>query len=506
MNNEQKYFLYARKSTDEADRQILSIEAQLSELREMARRENLNIVSEFVESKTAKQPGRPIFNEMLKAIDAGKANGIIAWHPDRLARNSVDGGRIIYLVDTGEILELKFPTFRFEPTAHGKFMLSIAFSQSKYYVDNLSENIKRGIRQKLRNGIWPSWAPIGYLNDKVNRCIVVDEVKAPLVRKAFQLYATGDYALAEIRDRINPLGLIGKKNKPLSISNYHIILQNPVYYGMIRFNGEIYEGKHDPIVSKRIFDAVQAVMQQKSKPKTPQLKSYRYRGLFRCGNCGCFITTETQKGHNYLRCTKRKGPCTQRYAREDLISEQIIEEIAKVSISPDWIDNMLVALSSEQTDTINAAAATTEKLKSALSDCDAKLDALLDMILDKTISQAEYQSKKETLLNQKADIREKLVALDDQRAGRFEPVVEFLKEAKQAVFLTEQKNPDACRDFLKKNGSNLFLTDQRIRVEFKNPWNIIANFNSSRDPRVAISQPELYFAKRFEVLWPNGLR
>ena len=118
----------------------------------------MNVVREFVESKTAKEPGREIFNEMVASIEKNEAEGILAWHPDRLARNSIDGGRIIYLVDTGKITTLKFPTFWFDPTPQGKFMLSIAFGQSKYYVDNLSENIKRGIRQKLRNGIWPAWA------------------------------------------------------------------------------------------------------------------------------------------------------------------------------------------------------------------------------------------------------------------------------------------------------------------------------------------------------------
>jgi DNA invertase Pin-like site-specific DNA recombinase len=160
-----KYFLYARKSTDEPDRQILSIEAQITELKEFAERENLNIVKEFVELQTAKIPGRPIFNEMIKRIESGEANGILAWHPDRLARNSIDGGKIIYLIDTGKIISLKFPTFWFDPTPQGKFMLSIAFGQSKYYIDNLSENVKRGLRQKVRRGEQSGVAPTGYLNE-----------------------------------------------------------------------------------------------------------------------------------------------------------------------------------------------------------------------------------------------------------------------------------------------------------------------------------------------------
>ena len=133
-----KYFIYARKSTDDKDHQIRSLPDQLAELRELARKEQIDVVDVFIEKQTAKIPGRPIFTNMLDRVEAGEASGILAWHPDRLARNSVDGGRVIYLVDTGKITDLKFPTFWFDATPQGKFMLSISFGQSKYYVDNLS--------------------------------------------------------------------------------------------------------------------------------------------------------------------------------------------------------------------------------------------------------------------------------------------------------------------------------------------------------------------------------
>src|ERR1700733_5030027 len=179
------YFLYARKSTDVEDKQALSIDAQLSELREFAVRENLPIVAELIEKQSAKSPGRPIFNDMISRIEAGEATGILAWHPDRLARNSIDGGRIIYLLDTDTILSLKFPTFRFEPDPQGKFMLSIMFGQSKYYVDSLSENTKRGLREKIRRGEFPGLAPFGYLNDYRTKRIMLDRERAPLVKQAF---------------------------------------------------------------------------------------------------------------------------------------------------------------------------------------------------------------------------------------------------------------------------------------------------------------------------------
>ncbi|KKP71164.1 MAG: Recombinase [Candidatus Roizmanbacteria bacterium GW2011_GWA2_35_19] len=140
LGNASKYFLYARKSTDDQVHQLLSIPAQIDELREFAVKEGLVIVDVFIESKTAKVPGRDIFNQMLDRVEKGEAQGILAWHPDRLARNAVDAGRIIYLLDRNILTDLKFPTFWFQNTPQGLFMLSIAFGQSKYYVDSLSEN------------------------------------------------------------------------------------------------------------------------------------------------------------------------------------------------------------------------------------------------------------------------------------------------------------------------------------------------------------------------------
>src|SRR3989344_3285164 len=193
-----KYIAYCRKSRDEADKQILSIEAQIAELKEFAKREHLEIVEFVEEAKTAKIPGREQFAKVLKKIEQGHANGIVAWHPDRLARNSMDGGKVIYLLDTGKLLDLKFPTSWFENTPQGKFMLSIAFGQSKYYVDNLSENVKRGLRQKLRNGVWPAKAPFGYVNNPKTRGIDIDPATSTIVQEMFSMFAQGNCSFTDI--------------------------------------------------------------------------------------------------------------------------------------------------------------------------------------------------------------------------------------------------------------------------------------------------------------------
>src|SRR3989339_2224149 len=211
-----KYFLYARKSTEDEERQIMSIEAQLAELAEYAKRENIEIAETFIESKSAKKPGREIFNEMMAAVHKSKEPvGLLAWHPDRLARNSIDGGQIIYSIDTTKIVSLRFPTFWFEPTPQGLFMLQVAFGQSKYYSDNLSENVKRGIRQKLRRGEWTSLAPIGYINNPKTRNIDPDPVKSRIIKKAFEEYSEGRHTLDSIAERIKYFGITTKNGTKL---------------------------------------------------------------------------------------------------------------------------------------------------------------------------------------------------------------------------------------------------------------------------------------------------
>ena len=239
-----KYVIYARKSTEDEDRQILSIQAQLAELHSYSAKEKFDIVASFCEATTAKEPGRMKFAEMLSFIESGKADGIISWHPDRLARNSVDGGKIIHMVDRGLIRSLKFPTHWFEPTPQGLFMLQIAFGQSKYYVDNLRENVTRGMRQKIRNGVWPLWAPLGYLNNPKTRGIDLNPEKADKVRKLFELYATGNYNLRELAEWCKQYKLQSNTGREMTISHVHKTLRNLFYIGLMKYNSEIFEGTH----------------------------------------------------------------------------------------------------------------------------------------------------------------------------------------------------------------------------------------------------------------------
>src|SRR3989338_3130984 len=232
-----EYFLYARKSTEDEERQVMSIEAQLAELIEYAKRENILIAETFIESKSAKKPGRQIFNQMMaKVASSNEPVGLLAWHPDRLARNSIDGGQIIYSIDTTKIVSLRFPTFWFEPTPQGLFMLQVAFGQSKYYSDNLSENVKRGVRQKLRRGEWPTKAPFGYVNNAKTRNIEPDELKSRAVKKVFAEFSIGNLTLSSMSERLSFWGVVSNAGKPICKATLQRMLTNKVYLGIIVHN------------------------------------------------------------------------------------------------------------------------------------------------------------------------------------------------------------------------------------------------------------------------------
>jgi len=469
-----RYFLYARKSTEEEDRQMLSIESQINELREFAKKENLEITEEFTEAKTAKEPGRPIFSYVLKQIESGLASGILAWHPDRLARNSIDGGKIIYLVDIGKIVDLRFPTYHFDNSAQGKFMLSIAFGQSKYYVDNLSENVKRGLREKLRRGEWPGCAPLGYYNDVVTHTVKPDPEKARFIFKAFELYATGDYSLEELLKEIHRWGLTAKAGKPIFKSCLAKMLRNPFYYGHMIYKGEEYEASHPPLITKKLYDSVQVVIAQKTRVIKKTVDKFTFTGLMKCGECGASITAELQKGHIYYRCTKKITACTQKFLREEALLEQINNAILKVFIDnqvKEEIINRLEELAQEEN---KASSLATRQAADKLKEFDEKIERLIDLYIAKELSQEEYQRKKAKLLNEKKDLQERLGETAKSGGGWLEPAKEFITTCNQAGSVAWQGNPSAKREFLKIFSSNFQIFDATLLFSIKKPFSLLS--------------------------------
>ena len=476
-----RYIIYARKSTESEERQVLSIESQISELREFAAKEKLEIVASLCEAQTAKEPGRMKFAEMLSFLESGKADGILSWNPDRLARNSIDGGQIIYLLDTGKIKDLKFPTHWFENTPQGKFMLNIAFGQSKYYVDNLSENIKRGHRAKLRKGIWPSFAPLGYTNNHKTRDVDLDVEKAPLVRKGFELYATGKYTLKQIAKALKDLGLRSYKGNVLAVSCVQRILKSTFYYGIFVFNGETYQGSHEPLISKKLFDICQEVMKDRGHIMTRKSKNYfPFRGLLTCGECKCAITAETQKGHNYYRCTKKKTICSQKYVREELLTEQVKSFLQKVSLSSRDTEKVLRELGKDEQKAKASSRAVLQNLKNEIADIGVKLDKLLSAYLDEIVSTEEYAAQKQKLLLRKVEHTEEISEIENGSVSWLEPARAFVKSLNHATELVRSGDKSEMTTFLKQIGSNHILIDKSFSFSPKKPFQILAERREAR--------------------------
>jgi site-specific DNA recombinase len=478
-----RYFIYTRKSTDEADRQVLSIESQLHELRELAKKEGLTVVDVLSESQTAKQPGRPVFNAMMRRVEKGEAQGILAWHPDRLARNAVDGGQVIHLIDTGKLLQLRFPIYWFEPTPQGKFMLAIAFGQSKYYVDNLAENVKRGLRAKARKGLWPTTAPFGYRNDVAAGSIYPDPAKAPFVRKVFELYSTGRYSLEELADHLNRSGLAPKQKhaRLISRSNVQYLLTNPIYYGLVRWQGEDHEGTHEPIIPKKLFDRVQTVMSERKRcTRGRPLKDYVFRGVFKCGECGCLVTAQTTKGHNYYHCTRRRRACYQPFLREEVLKQLVRAEIKKFAIPDDWADFLLEKLAEEKRNDTQSSGRSAQALRDQIAQVDERLSRLVDAYLAEEVDREVYLRKRGDLVAQKMDLKAALEGLGRNGDDRFKPATDFVnwsKTVKEHISSGDYRGQAAA---LQKACSNLEIMGKRIRASVDPNYSFSAKTRSAK--------------------------
>ena len=437
----QKFFLYVRKSTDVEDKQVLSIEAQLTELRVFARENNLNVADEFIEKQSAKVPGRKVFGQMVARIESGEADGIIAWHPDRLARNSVDGGQLIYLLDTGKLAHLKFPTFWCDSTSQGKFMLSMAFGQSKYYVDSLSENTKRGLRQKVRMGIFPSQAPVGYMNDVRTKTIIVDKKRAKVVRLAFEKYAAGDMRLEDVSDFLAQSGVLTRTGKRISKTKASFMLANPFYIGLFKYGGEIHEGRHEPIITTSLFDKTQAMLKQRGQPeRKAKNEPQPYCGLIACVTCGMMITAENKTKrqlngnvHHYVyyRCTKKSKSivCKEMSLRSHVLDDQLSSLIKTVTLPTDWAEELERMALTDHTNSAVSVAAGTREHEASIDAISLKLERLLNGYLDQAIDEQEYRTQKAKLLLQKKSLQAEITNLTRQQNDWLAPFQDWLKDA-----------------------------------------------------------------------------
>lgn len=344
-----KYCLYARKSTESEERQVLSIDSQIKEMLALADREGLEVVAMKRESHSAKETGqRPVFNEIIEELRQGKYNGILTWAPDRISRNAGDLGKVVDLMDAGLLRDIRTYGQRFSNNPNEKFLLMILGSQAKLENDNRGINVRRGLRTRVEMGLWPTTPPTGYVTQKSidKKCMVIpDPDRAHVVKKMFEKMAYEKWSGRKIHQWLKfELNFKTVGNKNLALGNIYRTLQNHFYYGTFEYprdSGNWYQGKHEPLITKELFDKVQEQLKRDNIVR--QSREFAFTKLMVCGLCGSGISAEekykqlkdgTVAKYIYYGCGRSKDRhCKNPYLREDDLTEQLINLMGKVDLN-----------------------------------------------------------------------------------------------------------------------------------------------------------------------------
>ena len=346
-----RYCLYARKSTESDEKQALSIESQVKEMLAIAERDGLEIVDIRRESHSAKDSGqRPVYKELLEDVRRNRFNGILTWAPDRLSRNAGDLGSVVDLMDQGLLCEIRTYGQQFRNSPNEKFLLMILCSQAKLENDNKSINVKRGLRTRVEMGLWPGRPPTGYLSEKRldKKCqVIIDPDRSHIIKLMFEKVAyekwSGRKLLHWLKFELNMRTACGHKN--LSLGNIFTILDNHFYYGVFEYpakSGNWYTGKHEPLITKELFDQVQ--IQVKSQVlKVGEPKEFAFTRLITCGLCGSGVCAEEKfkklkdgsvNRHIYYGCNRSKDrDCKREYINEPDLIEQFIKLMSEVDLN-----------------------------------------------------------------------------------------------------------------------------------------------------------------------------
>ena len=333
-----KYVMYCRKSTDTEDRQVESLESQERALAELAVRYSLNVVKILHESRSAKAEGRPVFTSVLSMIQEGKADAILCWKLDRIARNMADGGRVIDLLQQNIIKEIRTHDTIHLPSDN-VLMIAVQFGMANQYSRDLSANVKRGNRTKLERGGWPNHAPFGYINDKATKTLYLDEKVAPYIPRIFELYAQGGRSLYEVSNTLYAEGLRTRSGKKANKGFLHRIIRDPFYTGVMLRCGKYYQGNHTPLISKELYDMANVAMDGKQHGRQ-QKRFFHLRGFLKCANCGCAITASKRKGHDYYFCTNGKKTCGEnhKYMRAEYVDGLVAGVLTKLECDAELVE------------------------------------------------------------------------------------------------------------------------------------------------------------------------
>jgi site-specific DNA recombinase len=484
-----QYILYARKSSESEDRQVQSIDDQINRLKQLAADLSLDIKKVYTEAKSAKKPdNRPLFDEMIQRIENGEADGILCWQINRLSRNPIDSGKLQWLLQQGILKSIQTIDRQYLPDDN-VLLFSVESGMANQYVLDLRKNVKRGTESKLQKGWAPNMAPLGYLNEKVEKTIIKDPDRFPLIRKMWDLMLTGNYTPPKILEiatndwgfRTRTFKKKGYGGNPISRSGIYKVFTNIFYAGIIDYFGTQYPGKHEPMITLGEYDRVQVLLGREGKPR-PKHHEFAFTGSIRCAECGCLYTAETKRKlikstgeireYTYYHCTRRtrRINCNQRKViREDRLELQIEREIEKYTILPEFLQWALEGLNKKNDTEIDDRTKVYEMQHKTLSQTQEELDELTKMRYRQLIDDQTFVKEKNELqarINQlQGQLRE-----TESRAERWleltEKTFHFATYARQK-FITGGLEPK--KEILLALGQNPIIKGGKLVFE-ANEW------------------------------------
>ncbi len=518
-----KYFIYARRSVEKRDTEekVVSIESQVKEMKELAEKNNLKVVGVFSEAKSAKEPYlRTQFNEMIKQIEAGKANGILCFVISRLARNSIEEGIIKHLLQKSIIKNIKTPDRDWLP-GDNVLLASLDFGIATQYSIDLTKHVKRGLRASCDTGYRPSYAPLGYTNSRYHQKgkqekILVDEERFSLVREVFDWILSDKYTVSEVyrmikeKNLLKIRGISKYSSKVMSKSYLFTMISNPFYYGEFEYpvrSGNWYIGNHKPMITKDEYYRVQEIIG--NKPRREQKYTFAYTGIIKCGECGGSITAERkvkrQKNGNvhrytYYHCTKRKHPeCTQQCILEEDLENQVLEYLNELCIPQEFHEWALEAIEEiKKIESKNSEKAITLK-KTMYSNNENKLSALLDMRLSGEISPIDYTSKKSSIEAEMTNLKSEMIGEGEEEVW-VNKTRDALTFAKNIITEYEKGDMETKRMILQSIGSNLLLLNKKLTITIEKPFLLFSEMKKQPLNRKDMLEPLKVFINKDESI------
>jgi site-specific DNA recombinase len=452
---------YIRVSTARQGERGVSLQEQREAIERFATRNGLTISRWFEERETAAKRGRPVWNEMLRLLRRRSAAGVVIHKIDRSARNLRDWADLQELMDRG-FIQLYFANEALDlSTRGGRLSADIQAVVAADYIRNLREEALKGINGRLKQGILPLPAPLGYLDCGAGKPKAIDPVKGPLVRRLFELYATGRYNLHVLREEALRMGLQNRRGGRVSINGLSTMLRNPFYIGLIRVKRrkEIYEGAHDSLVPKTLFDRVQAVLDGKLSAR-PEKHDFLFRRTLRCKGCGYALIGELQKGNVYYRCHTKT--CLTTSVREEIPERKFTPLLQALQLDPEEREYLQKKIASLKTTWQDEVVTQRKALELQLGQLATRRTRLADALVDGLLDRDLFEERKAALFAEKKAIEERLVALDSDGMTGAERLADFLERLDSSYSLYQSGIPEEKRKMVADFTSNWLVEGKGV--------------------------------------------